>query len=83
MKILYWNVRGLGDVRKRGMIKDILKKIGPDMVVIQETKKENFDRKDVSSIWGSKFKEWVFLPSLGRSGGMVVVWNTKSVEVSD
>lgn len=57
MKILSWNVRGLGDVRKRGIIKDILKKIGPDIVVIQETKKENFDMKDVVSIWDSKFKE--------------------------
>lgn len=57
MKILSWNIRGLRDVRERGMIKDILKKIRPDIVVIQETKKENFDMKDVVSIWGSKFKE--------------------------
>lgn len=57
MKILSWNIRGLRDVRERGIIKDILKKIRPDIVVIQETKKENFDMKDVVSIWGSKFKE--------------------------
>lgn len=57
MKILSWNVRGIGDVRKIGIIKNILKKIGLDIVVIQETKKENFDIKDVVSIWGSKFKE--------------------------
>lgn len=57
MKILSWNIRGLRDVRERGITKDILKKIRPDIVVIQETKKENFDMKDVVSIWGSKFKE--------------------------
>lgn len=42
------------------MIIDTLKKIGLDIVVIQETKKKIFYRKDVASIWGSKFKEWVF-----------------------
>lgn len=66
------------------MIIDTLKKIGLDIVVIQETKKKILYRTDVANIWGSKFKEWVFfLPSLGRLGGMVMVWNTKSVELSD
>lgn len=35
MKILSWIVKELKNVRKRGMIKDILKKIGLDIVVIQ------------------------------------------------
>lgn len=60
MKILSWNVKGLWDVRKRGMIIDTLKKIRLDIVVIQETKKKIFYRKGVAGIWGSKFKEWVF-----------------------
>ncbi|RVW12830.1 hypothetical protein CK203_113432 [Vitis vinifera] len=38
---LSWNVRGLGSRNKRRMVKDFLRSENPDVVMIQETKKEN------------------------------------------
>ncbi|RVW39554.1 Transposon TX1 uncharacterized 149 kDa protein [Vitis vinifera] len=40
MKIISWNVRGLGSRNKRRMVKDFLRSENPDVVMIQETKKE-------------------------------------------
>lgn len=43
MKILAWNTRGLGDKTKRVAIKRSLKRLNPDLALIQETKKDHFD----------------------------------------
>ena len=51
----------------------------PDIVTIQETKKETIDRKMVGSIWSFRFREWAFLPSEGRSGGILVMWDSRTV----
>ena len=50
MKIISWNVRGLGSRNKRRMVKDFLRSENPDIVMIQETKKENCDRRFVGSV---------------------------------
>lgn len=54
MKIISWNVRGLGSARKRTLIKELLKKEKADIVMQQETKLEVVDSKWIRSIWGSK-----------------------------
>lgn len=84
MKIISWNIRGLGSKNKRRVIKEMLVSKSADIVILQETKKVEVDRKLVGSIWGAKFKNWVSIPSTGRSGragGILIMWNTKIVSV--
>ena len=50
MKIISWNVRGLGSRNKRRVVKDFLRLENPNVVMIQETKKEKCDRRFVSSV---------------------------------
>ena len=45
MKIISWNTRGLGSKKKRRVVKDFLRSEKPDVVMIQETKKEECDRR--------------------------------------
>ncbi|CAL8157492.1 unnamed protein product [Prunus armeniaca] len=71
MKIISWNVRGLGSKRKMVVVKGQLLRINLDIVILQETKKEVFDKRLAAGICGSRFKEWVYAPSRGRSGGIV------------
>ncbi|RVX13546.1 hypothetical protein CK203_020982 [Vitis vinifera] len=52
-----WNVRGLGSRNKRRMVKDFLRSENPDVVMIQETKKENCDRRFVGSVWTVRNKD--------------------------
>ncbi|KAK9930651.1 hypothetical protein M0R45_027684 [Rubus argutus] len=81
MRIVTWNVRGLGSKRKRSMIRNLVVSSGADIIILQETKMAKIERRLVSSIWGVRFKEWVSIPAIGRSGGLVVIWNTRSVSV--
>ena len=47
-------------------IKQVIGREDPDIVVLQEVKKESVDRRFVGSVWRSRFKEWILLPSGGR-----------------
>ena len=51
MKIVSWNVWGVGLARKRGLIKGNLKRIRPDIVILLETKKESFNERWIGSMW--------------------------------
>ena len=83
MKIMTWNVRGSGSYRKRRSIKEVICKEDPDLVVLQEVKKEHVDRRFVGSLWRTRFKEWLLLPSQGRAGGILVIWDTRRVKVTE
>ena len=77
-----WNVRGSGSYRKRS-IKQVISIEDPNIVVLQEVKKEYVDRSFVGSVWRSRFKEWILLPSTGRSRGILLMWDTRRVRVSE
>ncbi|RVW25917.1 hypothetical protein CK203_095963 [Vitis vinifera] len=79
MKIISWNVRGLGSSNKRRVIKDFLRLENPDVVMIQETKKEKCDRRLVGSVWTVRNKDWVILPACGASGGILFIWDSKKL----
>ncbi|KAM2601691.1 hypothetical protein FF1_039826 [Malus domestica] len=81
MKIISWNIRGLGSRRKMVLLKDYFRQARADIIILQETKTVTIDRKLVASVWGSRFKDWVFAPARGSSGGIVVMWNTKHISV--
>ena len=53
MKILSWNIRGSGSLIKRKAIKKVICKINPDLVVLQEVKRDLIDLAFVASIWRS------------------------------
>lgn len=81
MKIISWNVRGLGSRSKRRVLKEKLVNSKADVVILQETKKDVIQRKLIGSIWGIRYSDWVSIPSNGRSGGILIMWKTKSVSV--
>lgn len=52
-----------------------------DIIVFQEVKKEIVDCSLIGSVWSSRFKEWLLLPSIGSSGGTLLIWDVRSVKV--
>ncbi|XP_070677899.1 uncharacterized protein [Malus domestica] len=81
MKIISWNVRGLGSRQKWLILKQQFQCLKPDIIILHETKKASIDRRLMASVWGSKFKEWIYAPAQGRFGGIAVIWNTKHISV--
>ena len=83
MKILSWKIWGSGSQTKRRVIKKVICRINPDLVVLQEVKRELIAQAFVASIWSSRFKEWVVLPAIGRSGGIVVIRDVRSSRIKE
>jgi exonuclease III len=48
---------------------------GCDILCLQETKREFFDASYVKKFWPSRFDNFEFVPSVGASGGSIIVWN--------
>ena len=51
----------------------------PDIVMIQETKNVECDRRFVGSVWTVRNKEWAALPAYGASGGILIIWDSKKL----
>ena len=81
MKIFSWNIRGSGSPSKRRAIREVICKTNPDLVVLQETKREEVNRRLVGSLWRSRFKEWLVLPAEGTSGSILIMWDVRRVKV--
>lgn len=82
-KILSWNVRGINDVNKRLRIRSLLRSWKVDIVCLQETKLCGVDRHIIRSLWGCSFVGWCYLPSSGASGGVLVMWDKRVVEMAE
>ena len=83
LRIISWNVRGLNDRGKREVVSGALSRWRPDIVCLQETKLGTLDRELAQSIWGGRWEEWCCLDSVGASGGVVLMWDSRVVEKMD
>lgn len=81
MKLISWNVRGLGGFEKRKEVRSLVLEKRPFIFCLQETKLQVVDGGVVSSLWGDSHCSFSFRPSCGASGGLLSVWNTSEVEV--
>ena len=76
---LIWNSRGIGEKKKRDFIKEQIGQNNLDFVGIQETMKTDFNKLDLSDLSASEKFEWDFLPSKGKSGGILVGINSATL----
>jgi len=72
--VLYWNVRGINSDKKWNAIKDRINDSFCDVICLQETKKESFDDAFVRKFCPPTFDQYVVLPSVGASGGAIIIW---------
>ncbi|KAL8513844.1 hypothetical protein ACS0TY_013094 [Phlomoides rotata] len=74
MKVISYNIRGLGCRTKRKEIRDLVKKLRVDVCCIQESKKEEVNERLCKSVWGNWSKiGWAYSGSEGRAGGMITI----------
>jgi exonuclease III len=76
MKVISYNVRGLGGVEKRAEVRRLVQEKNPFVLCIQESK-----LTFVKEIWGDAPFGYSFQPSVGASGGMITVWNNSLIDV--
>lgn len=83
LSILSWNIRGLGSKGKKGVVGDIIRSKQISVLVIQETKMGQFSKRVASSLWGRKNFDFVHKEAVGCSGGILVAWDKKLMDVSE
>jgi hypothetical protein len=75
-KVLDWNVRGLNDKDKRLLVYNKIEESQCAIICLQETKRQDFDHSFIRSFCPKRFDRFVFSPSDGASGGLIVLWNS-------
>ena len=72
MRVISWNIRGLNDLSKCDKVRIFLKDFSIDIALLQETKIDCPDFRFFRRLGGFRFRNWVFLPSVGSSGGLMI-----------
>lgn len=75
MRILSYNVRGLGSRAKCNDVGEIISKRRVNFCMLQESKKEDVDEFLCRAIWNVDNIDWAFKGSDDRSGGLLSIWN--------
>jgi len=78
MNILSYNVRGLGRGIKWAAIRRLRKMEDPDLICLQETKKELIDKAMCQAIWGDAEVSWEMQPAINSAGGILCMWCDKA-----
>jgi exonuclease III len=76
LRVLCWNVRGLNSGGRQREVHAKIEESECDIVCLQETKCENFNWKLIRKFCPKRFDNFVFSPSIGASGGILILWNS-------
>ena len=74
--VLCWNVRGLNSEARQRDLRAKIEESRCSVICLQETKCESFDIRTIRSFCPRRFDQFAFSPSVGASGGILVVWNS-------
>ncbi|KAH1229386.1 hypothetical protein GmHk_10G029144 [Glycine max] len=72
---------GLGRGIKWTAVRRLIVKHKVDLVCLQETKRENFNKSICQAIWGDSTGHWDYVPSVQAAGGLLCMWNNSTFEV--
>lgn len=73
MKILSFNIRGVGSRVKRKELQELVRKNKVDLVCIQESKLDMVDENVCRTIWGNPQCGWAAREAQGRAGGIITL----------
>jgi exonuclease III len=76
--ILCWNVRGINGSDKWDAVRDKIEESCCSVICLQETKHEHFDMRFIRNFAPRRFDHFEYIPSVGASGGILVVWNSST-----
>jgi exonuclease III len=68
------NIRGINSDGKHNSIRNKIQETVCDIICIQETKRESFNVSYLKKICPKAFDCFSFTPSIGASGGTIIIW---------
>src|SRR3954465_66464 len=73
-KVLCWNVRGLNSEDRQRSVRAKIEETQCSIICLQETKCNFFDQRAIRKFCPRRFDNFVYSPSSGASGGILVLW---------
>lgn len=83
MKIISWNVRGLGSPVQKATVKEVIRSSKADVVLMQETKLRTMSNSTVKEVCGSGSFVWVCRDSVRSQGGILVCCNRRTPAIKE
>jgi exonuclease III len=81
MKILFWNIRGLGASGRRNQLRELRKKHKVAVICLQETIKADFSIFDLNALSEGSDFEWSWTAAVEHSGGTLTGVNLDDARV--
>jgi exonuclease III len=75
LSLLFWNVRGISDVHKCDLVKDIIRNSNAELICLQETKWDNCDIFRIRKIATNRYQDYAVLDSIETRGGILILWS--------
>jgi hypothetical protein len=82
MKGAIWNIRGVGKKGAIGCVKDLIVDYTLDFIGLLETIKKDYDNSFFRKLDPNNIFFWKWVPSIGRSGGILCGVRNDSLEVN-
>jgi len=82
MNICAWNSCGLGMLNKQYSIRNRLLNSNVDICFLLKIKKDNFCDSFIRNLWNIVTVKWAFLESVGKLGGIIMMWDNSIFEVN-
>ena len=83
VKIMSWNVRGVNDLDRRKIIRNVIRYQRVNLVCLQETKTQNMTAAVARSVGVGRNYDWRALNAEGSAGGILLFWDKKIMELVD
>ncbi|KAK4263664.1 hypothetical protein QN277_029048 [Acacia crassicarpa] len=80
VRMVFWNVRGACGRNFAQNIRLLCRRNYPDILLLAETKSESDD--NFRCLMSMDFDGMSYVPSVGRSGGIVAIWITAKIDVT-
>ena len=74
--ILCWNIWGINRSDKWDAVRNKIEESSCSIICLQETKRQVFDMQYIRKFAPRRFDNFDYIPSLGASGGLLVLWNS-------
>src|SRR3954468_17273997 len=73
-RVLCWNVRGLNSEARQRDVRNKIDESRCSIICLQETKIDSFDLRLIRKFYPRRFDNFAYSPSVGASGGILIVW---------
>lgn len=83
MRIIFWNIWGLGKSFRRNWVKEHVLQEELGIVALQETIKQDFSDNELKEMAGPYDFQWIWAPAKGHSGGLITGVRCDEFELED